>query len=167
MKKSEILKYLNNAEGYSTCAKRKVGAVLLDNNNRVTFGANGPINSFNKKSKQICKLCSECSISKELCPAIHAEIACITGLNRVPELSLYGVKTLLVSYSPCPECCKAIARVGINQVVVKEPRVKKPDLSIRILHQIETYDDLAEELLKSVDVKYIRLWECDEDCEVI
>ena len=159
MKKSEILKLLYETEKLSTCKKHKVGAVLIARNGEKYFGANQVALS----SKGVCYACNTKFHSiKELCPAIHAEINCLlkAGKNAAGG-------TLIVSYSPCPDCCKAIITAGIRQVIVTARRRKPVIEQFWYLYEASDYDELAEKLLINARVKYIRLWDWNSDWEVI
>ena len=149
MDKTEILKLLYEAERLSTCKKRKVGAVIIANNGEKYFGANQSMLS----SKGVCYACNiKSSNVKELCPAIHAEIACLLKAGEKAAGS-----TLIISYSPCPECCKAIIAAGIKQVIVLSRRLKPVIEQFWYLYETTNYDELAEAMLKAAKIKYIRL----------
>lgn len=149
MKPSEILKLLKEAEKMSTCQKRKVGAVLMLNGKAKYFGANKTM----LNNKGICYACDTKFHSiKELCPAVHAEIDC---LLKAGKEACGG--TLLVSYSPCPECCKAIINAGIRHVVVTNFRRKPVTEPFWYLYEASDYDDLAWAMLKAAKIKYTRI----------
>ena len=161
MKKFEILKLLEEAESRSNCLKRKVGAVILTKK-RSYIGYN---KVQRNKYKKICAMCLKGNKITEMCPAIHAEIKTLVTGPLADDT--FTDSFMLISYSPCPECCKAIIAAGIAKVTVKEPRNKFPNLLTRAVHDIETYDELAEKLLTDVGIKYIKLWEYETEQEVI
>lgn len=148
MKKSEILNLLYKIEKLSECKKRRVGAVLITNKTIYT-GFNHPIQS----SKGVCYACSTKQQSiKELCPAIHAEIDCLLKAGKDAEGS-----TLVVSYSPCPDCCRAIIKAGVTHVIVASCRKKPVIEQFWYLYEADTYDKLAEIMLNDSAIKYTRL----------
>lgn len=149
MNKAEILKLLSNVEKGSTCKKRQVAAILILNGEVKCVGVNHAIQS----SKGVCYACAtKFSGLKEVCPAIHAEIDC---LLKAGEQANGG--TLLVSYSPCPDCCRAIIKAGIRHVIVKDLRYKPVIEQFWYLYEVENYDELAEAMLKDAAIKYTRL----------
>lgn len=156
MKVFEILKLLEKTEKTSTCQKRQVGAVLITPNGVKYFGANKVMLG----SKGVCYACdTKFHNIKELCPAVHAEIDC---LLKAGKEACGG--TLLVSYSPCPECCKAILSADVKRVIVKEFRRKPVIEQFWYLYEASDYDSLAEAMLKASDVEYIRLYKTTPDC---
>lgn len=152
MTKSEILITLKNLENKSNCDKRGVGAVLVDSLGYIVCTGYNHI-AFDSM-KEECHRCTH-NGTPILCPAIHAEIDCLTRTSDV-EIKTRQATTMYVSYSPCPDCCKAIREAGVKTVVVKEPRT-----SHIWLDEYMTYDQLSEKLLSGIN--YIRLWELPND----
>jgi len=168
MNKEQILKLLTLYENKSNCPKRQVAAILVrpnlgrdwvleDRNALLRIGTNCRILPYSDFR------CDKCADGYEgfICPAIHAEADCLIGLafNETQH------STLIISWSPCPECCKLINRAGIDRLIIKEPRLKlisKADS--KFYGGVKTYDELAEKLL--YNTTYIRLWEQDEDWQV-
>lgn len=162
MKKFEILKLLEEAESRSNCLKRKVGAVLYTIRGLTVLGFNYVYNT-KLIYQDICDSCINDGNTTLLCPAVHAEIAAL--LHSGMEQRFVG-NILYVSYSPCPNCCKAIITAGISKVVVKEPKIKNLTHIESLTYQLDTYDELAEKLLTDAGITYIKLWEYNDDCEV-
>lgn len=176
MNKLQILKLLNHYEQQSRCPKKQVAAVLVSDSKMIEFendvledsylesflesnrnyGVNNPILMASDVG---CERCME-GWKGRLCPAIHAEAECLIG-KAWRDTYLH---TLIISWSPCPECCKLIIAAGIGRVIVKEPRIKKPSKQDCSFYKVETYDELAKKLL--LNVHYVRLWEKSPDWEV-
>ena len=178
MNKLQILKLLEKYEKEANCPKRSVAAILVrkglghdwvleDRHDLLRYGTNTRLllsNDFR------CSQCVE-GYKGMTCTAIHAEADCLIGLPF--EDTKDG--TLIVSWSPCPECCKLIKRAGIKRVIVKEPRLKLISKLDASFYEAKTYDDLAEKLLGvpyttfsggTFGIEYIRLWEQAKDWEV-
>lgn len=148
MRKHEIYETLKNLEKHSDCDKRGVAAILVDGLGTIAkIGYNHKV--LSALSDLECIKCEE-QCDSFICPAIHAEIDCLNKISK-DEIALRNLTTMYVSYSPCPECCKAILAAGIKTIFVKEPRLKPvPGAGMN-------YDELSEKLLEGV--KYIRMWE--------
>lgn len=175
MKKFEILKLLTRIEKSSNCAKRKIGAFLCNPNGITDQGYNYVTNmgdccypvSYSELCENICKKCiASPNFDKKICPALHAEIMLLTHVHRW----ITDEDILVVSYSPCLDCCKAIVGVRPGAVIVKEPKLKELEVEMQEAYGVKTYDDLAEKFItKGTNywTKYIRLWEYDDNYEVI
>lgn len=160
MKILNILNALNFYERRSNCLKKQVAAILYDNLwNIASVGYNRMVLAKGDKTCEHC--CLRMQISE--CPALHAEIDCITKIG-IQEIKRRGIKIMAVSYSPCPDCCKAIMNAGIEILLVKEPRLKDCGIQNHIDHSVRNYDQLAEALMPGI--KYIRLWEGPRDTEI-
>ena len=106
----------------STCLRRKVGAVLVKENQVLATGYNGAP----KGLKNCCDI-GQCLRNKlnipsgqrhELCRAVHAENNAITQC-AVNGVSCKGA-TLYVTASPCSMCLKQIINAGIVKVIALE-----------------------------------------------
>jgi len=113
MTKNEILDsvYMNIAgevSRLSKCTRKKVGAVIVKDNNILSFGYNGtPVGS--------CNDCEENNVTKWY--VLHAESNAILKVAK-STMSSEG-STLYCTLSPCDECCKLIIQSGIVRVVYK------------------------------------------------
>jgi dCMP deaminase len=96
----------------STCRRRSVGAVVVDQRGRIlSTGYNGSPEGY-PHCEELCGpvVDAPCRWS------VHAEInALLFADNREAD------KTLYVTTSPCQQCALAIANAGVARVVVGEP----------------------------------------------
>ena len=104
--------YLNLAKQISNasyCKRAKVGAIIIKDDNIISFGYNGTISGFD----------NECECNNETKKdVLHAESNAIAKCSK----SLYSSSgsTLYVTLSPCFECAKLIIQSGIIKVVYLE-----------------------------------------------
>jgi len=90
----------------SRCNRAKVGALLVKDNNIISYGFNGTPAGF-------CNTCEENDITKK--EVIHAEVNAILKAGRESIGS-----DLFLTLSPCIDCCKLIKQAGIRKVYIKE-----------------------------------------------
>lgn len=161
MKKFEILKLLDEYATQSNCKKKGVASILLLDGEPVNYGINEVMLPTTKAN---CEKCETRQYKNELslCPAIHAEVACLSSA----DLSQEGRYSLVVSYSPCPDCCKIImSKPDVSTIYVTEPKNSEISENDKAAYGITTYDDLADILLAGRN--YIRLWDMPDDFEVM
>ena len=110
----------NLASLRSTCLSRHVGAVIVKNDNPISFGYNGPV-----KGVQHCDEIGGCIRRNmtdyasgkylEICPAAHAE------QNAIAFAAKHGISTvgttIYVNTFPCKDCMNSIINSGIVKVV--------------------------------------------------
>jgi dCMP deaminase len=104
--------YLDIAERVSQMSfakRRKVGAVVVKDNNILSFGWNGMPSGFNN----ICEV-DDTSDPR----VIHAEINAFAKLSRSTGHSEGA--TLYLTLSPCYDCAKMIIQSGIKRVVFRD-----------------------------------------------
>ena len=94
----------------SFAERLKVGAVIVKDDNIISFGWNGTPKGF----KNSC----ESETGKTLPQVIHAEANALVKLAKSTE-SAQGA-TLYITHSPCMECVKLIIQSGIKRIVVSE-----------------------------------------------
>ena len=94
----------------SYCIRRKVGALLVNNQMIISDGYNGTPSGFENHCED------ENNVSKPY--VLHAEANAITKVARSHN-SADGA-TLYVTASPCMECSKLIIQSGIKRVVYGE-----------------------------------------------
>ena len=115
-----FIKLAEIAKTRSTCIRRQVGAVLVNENHQiVSTGYNGVPRGIEHCTKETCtKLFEESGEKNELCPAVHAE------LNAILQAASAGISpegaTLYSTTKPCGNCTMAIINAGIKKVVYVE-----------------------------------------------
>jgi len=108
--------YMNVAyqiAGLSKCKRRIVGAIIVKDNNILSFGYNGTPAGMDN--------CCENEIDNKLYTkwlVLHAETNAITKVAR-STMSSAG-STLYTTTSPCAQCAKLIIQAGIKRVVFHE-----------------------------------------------
>lgn len=101
----------------STCARRKVGAVIVDHNNYIlSTGYNGQPSGFEHCIDQPC-LGASCESGKglDLCEALHAEQNAIARLKEP-----FNAKSIYCTTAPCVACTKLILATSIENVYASE-----------------------------------------------
>lgn len=97
-----------------TCARRRVGCVLVDELNHImSTGYNGPPASMDHCIDKPCAgayMPSGTGLSQ--CEAIHAEI---NALLQCPNV--YRIKTVYCTTAPCIDCTKALLNTSAQRVV--------------------------------------------------
>lgn len=95
----------------SYCKRAQVGAVLVKDDNIISFGYNGTPSGF----ENVCECENEDTTKKEV---LHAESNAITKCSKSCYSSLNS--TLYITLSPCFECSKLIIQAGIKEVIYLE-----------------------------------------------
>ena len=93
----------------SKCSRKKVGAIIVKDNNILSFGYNGTPSGF-------CNTCEENNKTKW--SVLHAESNAIVKVAKFTNSS--SGSTLYCTLSPCRDCSKLIIQAGIVKVVYKE-----------------------------------------------
>jgi len=93
----------------SKCSRKKVGAIIVKDNNILSFGYNGTPSGF-------CNTCEEDDKTKW--SVLHAESNAIVKVAKSTNSS--SGSTLYCTLSPCKDCSKLIIQAGIIKVVYKE-----------------------------------------------
>lgn len=133
----------------STCLRRQVGAVIVQDKRILATGYNGAPSG--------CRHCEEAGCLREqlkipsgerheLCRASHAE------QNAIVQAAKHGVSidgaTIYVTAQPCVICSKLIINAGIQRIVYSGSYPDK--LSMELLEeagiQIESYKGVREEI---------------------
>lgn len=106
----------------STCLRRQVGAVIVQDKHIVATGYNGA-----PKGIPHCEELGGClreamgipsGERHELCRALHAEQNAIIQAATLAQ-SIEGA-TIYITHQPCIICAKMIINAGIQRIVVKE-----------------------------------------------
>jgi dCMP deaminase len=102
----------------STCARRAVGAVIVDAENRVlSTGYNGVPSGMRHCTLSPCEGAHMPSgTGLDVCQALHAEQNAIARLEQVRY-----AHTLYCTTSPCMMCTKLIAATPIQRIVAAKP----------------------------------------------
>lgn len=129
-----FMKIAELAATRSTCVRRKVGAVIVDPENRVISTGYSGIPSKLKHCEERGCLRAELNVPSaqrmEICRAIHAEQNAIIYARRdLNNCSIY------ITHSPCFICSKMIISAGICKVYYKE--VYPDEFSEGILKEAE------------------------------
>ncbi len=107
--------HLQAAKAYAqlSYAKRlKVGAVLVREDRVISVGYNGTPSGFsNVCEESFTNIYSESPTKKEV---VHAEMNCIAFAAK-NGIATDGA-TLIITHSPCFECCKLLVQAGIKEV---------------------------------------------------
>ncbi len=136
--KSETLDrvYLNIAgeiSQLSKCNRKKVGAIIVKNDNILSFGYNGT-------PMGLCNDCEKDGVTKW--QVLHAESNAISKVAKTTQSSQGS--TLYCTLSPCDECSKLIIQAGITRVVyleVYDKTTKGIDLMISSGINVEKYSE--------------------------
>jgi len=117
----------------STCLRRKVGAVIAQENRIISQGYNGAPSGKPHCTPETCNDDNPCTNT------VHAEI------NAIAFAARYGISvegaTLYTTLAPCLNCSKAMINSGIKKVVY-----------------LDTYRDLSGiELLRDSGVSILKL----------
>ena len=118
----------------STCLRRHVGAVIVQDKHIIATGYNGAPKGLEHcgERKEGClreQLGIPSGEKHELCRPLHAEQNAIIQAATLGQ-SVEGA-TIYITHQPCVICAKMIINAGISRIVVKEGY---PDeLSVEIL----------------------------------
>jgi dCMP deaminase len=119
----------------STCLRRHVGAVIVQDKHVVATGYNGAPKGVAHCAEIGGCLREEMGIPSgerhELCRALHAEQNAIIQAATLAQ-SIEGA-SIYITHQPCIICAKMIINAGIKRIVVKEGY---PDeMSVRMLDE--------------------------------
>lgn len=106
----------------STCLRRQVGAVVVNDKRILATGYNGAPSGL-KHCAEVGCLRQQQGVPSgdklEICRGLHAE------QNAIIQAALYGVSlrnsTIYTNVEPCVTCAKMIINAGIERVVFREP----------------------------------------------
>lgn len=112
----------------SYCERAKVGAILVKDDNIISFGYNGTPAGF----ENVCEC--EDTTKKEV---LHAESNAITKCSKSCYSSLDS--TLYITLSPCYDCSKLIIQAGIKEVVYLEEYRNKEGIELLKKANINVY----------------------------
>ena len=102
----------------STCLRRHVGAVIVQNRRILATGYNGPPSGLPHCDETGClrtQLGIPSGQRQEICRGLHAE------QNAIIQAALHGVaisgSSIYITHQPCITCAKMIINSGIKRVV--------------------------------------------------
>jgi dCMP deaminase len=108
------IEFCDSVSKLSTAKRLKVGAVLVKDNNIISYGYNGTPSGFDNN----CEYTDSNSNLVTKREVIHAEI------NAISKAAKLGISTnqatLYCSVAPCIECAKLIMQSGITKVIYKD-----------------------------------------------
>jgi dCMP deaminase len=100
----------------STCARRKVGAIIVDERGRVlSMGYNGVPSRFPHCTDAPCEGAGDPPGDTRRCLAVHAEMNAVVQCHRLDLAD-----TLYASCLPCHGCAKVLCNTPVKRVVVVE-----------------------------------------------
>jgi len=111
--------YMNIAKvvaSRSTCLRRQIGCVIVNNDKIVSTGYNGAVRGAKHCLEAGCvrdKLGIESGTKIESCQAVHAEQNALIQSGKHSEGA-----TLFVTTIPCITCAKMIINAGIKRAVI-------------------------------------------------
>jgi dCMP deaminase len=115
------LRMANIVAEQSKAARAQVGAMIVKNDNIISFGYNGTPNGFDNT----CEYLGNDMDVHTKPEVLHAESNAITKLAKHGGVGSAGA-TLYCTYSPCFDCAKLIVQAGIKRVVYeREYRVSE------------------------------------------
>jgi dCMP deaminase len=127
--KNKDLFYLNIAKEIakaSYCKRAKVGAVIVKDDNIISFGYNGTISGFDNNC--------ECD-NVTLKDVLHAESNAIAKCCK----SFYSSENsiMYITLSPCFDCAKLIIQSGIKKVVYNQKYTNEEGINLLIKAKID------------------------------
>jgi len=135
----------------SYAQRRKVGCVIVKNNQVISFGYNGTPHGFDNKC-EITKIydncnCTECTCSETVTKrdVLHAESNAIMKVAK-STMNCDGAE-LYTTTCPCFDCAKLIIQAGISKVYYTEnyrdmsgvELLKKANITVEQLNNIDEY----------------------------
>ncbi|MBR6443862.1 MAG: dCMP deaminase family protein [Firmicutes bacterium] len=117
-----FMKMAELAATRSTCLRRQVGAVIVQDRHVIATGYNGAPKGVPHCSEKGGCLRDQMGIPSgerhELCRALHAEQNAIIQAATLAQ-SIEGA-TMYITNQPCIICAKMIINAGIERIVVRE-----------------------------------------------
>ena len=114
-----FMKLAEQAASRSTCTRRRVGAVAVNESNRIIgSGYNGAPSGLEHCTRDTCirqKMGIPSGQQLDLCKAIHAEANIVLQLGSALSNAI-----LYCTTQPCTSCLKLLMGVGIRRIVWKE-----------------------------------------------
>jgi dCMP deaminase len=117
MKQKHLKAFMQTAKTFAECStaeRLKVGAIVVKDNRIISIGYNGMPAGWDNTCENIVGYHAGSAVLKTKPEVLHAERNALDKLARSPESGEGAV--LFVTHSPCLECAKSIAGVGIRKV---------------------------------------------------
>jgi dCMP deaminase len=131
LKDATFMKMALNLMALSTCRRRKVGCILVDEKYRIIgSGVNGVPSGWDHCTDRPCpgaELASGTGL--EVCQAIHAESNAVLQCVR-PDT----VWTAYCTTSPCMHCVKLLSNTGCTRIMFSELYVDKEPGRLWAMH---------------------------------
>ena len=130
--------YMNFAETISQLSyakTRKVGCIIVKDNNIIAEGYNGTPYGFDNDCEYLDK---KENIIKTHGHVIHAESNAIVKLSKSTRSSQCA--TLYITLSPCLQCAKLIIQAGIKEIYYKENYNNPEGTNLLKLANIKIYN---------------------------
>lgn len=121
------LEITKNISVLSRACRRQVGALLVKDNNILSYGYNGTPTGFDNHCED-----EQC---ETLPHVLHAEANAI--MKACKEGRSTNGATLYLTFSPCYQCCKLIVQAGIKRVVYLDEHSDTSGLLLLDLANIE------------------------------
>lgn len=138
--------FMHFAEESATRSKdtnTQVGACIVKDNRVLSLGYNGAPHAFPDDEVPTCRD-TTMPLEKQKYPyMVHAELNAI--LNYHGSLRDFNDATIYVTHSPCFECAKALAQVGIKEVVYRKE------------YETNNCWDVSKIILNKCNIKYRKL----------
>ena len=113
---------------YSHATRAKVGAVIVKDNNILSFGFNGTPSGMDN----CCEYVDEEGKTKTKKEVLHAESNALMKLTKTGGFGSSGA-TMYITLSPCIDCAKLIIQGDIKRVVYMEKY--RDDAGIKLLEE--------------------------------
>ena len=117
---SYFMDLAHNVASRSTCLRRKVGAVAVNERHRIIgTGYNGPPSGMSHCTEKTCVRIARnipSGSQLDLCKAIHAEANIVLQLGEKLRNA-----TIYITCQPCTGCLKLLMGAGIRRIVWEKP----------------------------------------------
>lgn len=111
------------AETFSSCRKKKNGAIIITETGQAVYGTNhisqGDDPTICDRCPRMGKTSGVWDPAGEDCPVIHAETAAIYQAARLGMST--GGGSMLSLYFPCMPCARAIVEAGLVELYYRDP----------------------------------------------
>ncbi|KAF7685828.1 Deoxycytidylate deaminase [Cucumispora dikerogammari] len=130
IKITKHIQFMKICEAYESqvhCISRSVGAVIVDENNKVLSAtSNHNLHQNNHDTKGLsclkgdCKFCTKQTTDPTKCICFHAEGNAVIDIKDNKNMVIDNTSTLYSTTFPCIQCTKLIIKTGIKKVVFRD-----------------------------------------------